>query len=359
MKKNNNILLISNMYPDENAPNYGVFVKNTNDILSRNNYKIDKIIINKHNSKITKLFSYIKHYLCIIKLGLKDKYRILYVHYGAHNSIPIIILNKLNKNIKICTNLHGSDVIPENKIHKFFQPYVRKLLEISDFIIVPSNYYKNIVSSKYSIKGSKIKVFPSGGINSSTFYRDKEIKKEKYIGFVGRIEFKKGWDIFLKFIANAKNMPQFKDYKFIVVGDGKQKNEFNNLIKLLDIDEKIEMHNMLTQAELNKIYNKMELFCFPTMREGESLGLVGLEAMACGTPVIGSNIGGLKDYIVNGKNGYLFEPGNVSELTEFILSFVSKLENEKLKFQENAINTSKKYDVRNISEILVKIFEEI
>lgn len=362
MKKNNvkhKILLISNMYPSELNPNYGVFVKNTEDILIKNNYIVDKIVITKENNKIKKVLSYLKHYFNIIKFGIIGDYKTIYVHYASHNSIPILILTKLKHNVNICTNLHGSDVVPEKWIHEKFQPYVDKLLKKSRCIIVPSNYYKDKVTKKYNIETAKIKVFPSGGINKEYFYEKKSSSKKKYIGIVGRIEYKKGWDVFLKFICNVKELPMFKEYKFIVVGDGNQRQEFYRLVEELEIEDRIEKYNMISQESLNDIYNKMEVLCFPTMREGESLGLVGLEAMACGTPVIGSNIGGLKDYIIDNKNGYLFEPGNVEDLTNKMIEYIMKSEDEKICFKKSALETAERYEVNKISSKLINIFEEI
>ena len=57
---------------------------------------------------------------------------------------------------------------------------------------------------------------------------------------------------------------------------------------------------------------------FPSKRN-ESLGLVGVEALACGVPVIGSNIGGIPGFIEEGKNGFLFDPDNEHSLVEKVI----------------------------------------
>lgn len=359
MNKRKKVILISNMYPDSKYPNYGVFVKNTEDILKEEGNIVEKIIITKQKNKLKKLYCYIKHYINIIYSCTTKNYDVVYVHYGAHNSIPILLLKKINKGIKICTNLHGSDVVPETNIHKFFQKYVKRLVEISEIVIVPSNYYRELVSKKYKVSNEKVKIFPSGGINKKVFYREQEPIERKYIGFVGRIDYKKGWDVFLKFISKVNKNPLYENYKFLIIGNGKEINEFNYMLESLDIEDRIDKHDFLSQKELNYMYNQMDLFCFPTMREGESLGLVGLEAMACGAPVIGSNIGGLKDYIINGENGYLFEVGNVENLEEKISAYISKNESEKLILRENSVKTARKYEVNNIKSILIDIFKNI
>lgn len=352
------LLLISNMYPDDTNPNYGVFVKNTEEILNSSNYKIDKVVMFKNNNKLKKVFSYLKHYINILVIGTKYNYDIIYVHYASHNAIPILFLKLLKKDIKICTNIHGGDVMPRSKVNLALQHFVKRLLEISDVVISPSLNYKKFIENKYGLCNEQVKVFPSGGIDKNVFYPEKEYCTEnKCIGYVGRIENQKGWEIFLELIKEIKDMEEFKEFKYIVVGNGNQEKNFNSKLKELKLENKIQRYRKLEQKDLRKIYNQIDILCFPTFNE--SLGLVGLESMACGTPVIGSNVGGLKDYIINEKNGYLFEKGNAIDLKANLIKHINKNYEEKQIIMKNAISTAKKYEVENIKKILIGIFENI
>lgn len=355
------ILLVSNMYPSKDAPSYGVFVKNTENILQEEGYSVDKIVLNKMSGKVNKLIGYLSYYLKIVYSGIFKSYDIIYVHYAAHNSIPLLILKRLKPSIKVCTNVHGSDVVPEFKSSEKFQKYVKKLLYVSNLVITPSQYYKDLVSEKYGLGKEKIRVFPSGGVNKKVFYKyNKEVKSDGiYIGYVGRLDYKKGWEVFLEFIKKVRDNNLLPGYKFIVVGNGKDSDKYEKLVDEYGIKDLIIKHNLLSQDQLREIHNSIELFCFPTMREGESLGLVGLEAMACGTPVIGSYMGGLKDYVVDGYNGYFFAPGSSEELLEKVMLYVSSTDNEKKQMRENAVKTTDRYEVNNIKKTLIKIFNEI
>lgn len=86
----------------------------------------------------------------------------------------------------------------------------------------------------------------------------------------------------------------------------------------------------------------MDVFVFPTKLE-ESLGLVGLEAMACGVPVIASRIGGLTDYIQEGVNGCFFEPGVPISLAEAIMWHISNEPVQKEALKAAAVQTAKCY----------------
>jgi hypothetical protein len=70
------ILLISNMYPSEQFPSYGVFVQNTEKILVQHGIQVDKIVMQKKTSKLSKLFSYASHYANVVLTGLTKKLRL-------------------------------------------------------------------------------------------------------------------------------------------------------------------------------------------------------------------------------------------------------------------------------------------
>jgi L-malate glycosyltransferase len=362
------IMLVSNMYPDADNPSYGVFVKNTEQILKESGHEVKRIVLTKKKNKWQKLFAYLFYYIKIVLSGLFNRNHIFYVHYAAHNSIPIIFLKKLRKNLVVVTNVHGSDVVPEVASQNKYQPYVKKLLHLSNIVITPSNYFKTLIIQKYSLHEEKINVFPSGGVNPSVFHmlEDKDRLYEEmnlnknydYIGFVSRIDVGKGWDIFLQSIDSLKEKGYFNNKKAIVVGNGKQIDQFWSFIKEKGLEKDILHHPLLPQRELNKLYNCMSVFCFPTTREGESLGLVGLEAMACGVPVIGSSIGGLVDYIHPGENGFLFEVGSSEDLTNKLIQFFQLTEEEQKQMRIRAKQTSEEYEVNQIKGKLLEIFNE-
>ena len=85
------------------------------------------------------------------------KYDIIYIHYASHSAAPVLIANKLRK-LNIYTNVHGSDVVPENASQEKMQKYTKEILKLSSKIIVPSEYFKKLVSEKYHIDKNKIHI---------------------------------------------------------------------------------------------------------------------------------------------------------------------------------------------------------
>ncbi|MCM3786674.1 glycosyltransferase family 4 protein [Neobacillus mesonae] len=354
MKK---ILLISNMYPNEDNPFYGIFVKNSLDILADANYDIKKIVLYKENKKAKKAVNYLIYYLKIMFNLLFQNYNCVYVHYASHNALPIIIAKKLKGKLLIYTNVHGSDVVPETKIQQRLQPLVQKLLDCSSKIIVPSDYFKNYISSQFRQNHGKLFVFPSGGINPDVFFMETNTKnttQESVIGYVGRIDKDKGWEDLLEaFNTLDVNIK----VKLVIVGNGKQYNSMLQMIENHSRKRDIILYDMLKQQELRKIYNELDLFVFPTKRKGESLGLVGIEAMACGTPVLGSKIAGLQSYIEDGSNGLFFTPGNVTELKNKMIEFLNMSSSERETMKQEALNTARLFERDSVKNQLLYAFK--
>ncbi len=360
------ILLVSNMYPSEKYKHYGTFVKNTEELLKDNGFDVDRVVITKHLDKITKLFSYIDLYLGTIFKTVFNNYDYIYVHFVSHSSLGAVISKKLCKDTKLVLNAHGNDVLADMDFEKKNEERSKKYIKHADAVVVPSKYFKDVISSKYNYDKDKIYVYPSGGVNTSKFINidKKEAKKavnlsEKYsyIGYVSRIEKNKGYDVFLKAIKELVDQDEIKNLKFLVVGGGLEEDKFNELVKKLKLKDYLEIRNMVSQEELINIYNSLDIFVFPTYRQSESLGLVGLEAMSCETLVVASKNYGPTDYVVDNKNGRFFKPEDSKDLATKILE-IKKMNNEEVKkMKKKARETAIKYDSNNTKELLLRVFK--
>lgn len=328
------------MYPDEKHPSYGVFVKNFCNILDALGIDHNDYVMLKRDSFVGKVAGYFKFYLGTVASLLFKEYDMIYVHYASHSSIPVLIAHKFRRKT-VYTNVHGSDVVPENAKQVKMQWLTSSILAISDKIIAPSEYFKRLVSKKYGIPEEIIFVSPSGGVNEKVFFKEKnktcgEVLK---LGYVGRVSYKKGWDTLLKACAQL-TIP----YSLTVVGNGLEYKQMRLLADSLEINEHITWYDLLPQEKLRGIYNAIDALVFPTEREGESLGLVALEAMACGTPVIASDYAAPAYYVNNGVNGFKYNCGDWYSLAETIIRFRNASSEEKQRMSDSAIETSKPFN---------------
>ena len=354
MKK---ILIISNMYPSKKYKHYGVFVENTAKILKESGYKVTVSALKKKDTKMTKLIGYSWFYFKAIVTVMFGYYDYLYAHYISHCALLVKIIKKIKPNIKVIVNVHGNDVVPENE----FIPMVKEVLPMIDICITPSQYFQDIMINQYHLSKDTVKIFPSGGVDLNVFKHFDHCKtlfdldeKKTVIGYVGRYEIRKGWEIFLEAIHLLENRDQ---YQFVMVGTGEEEDQADEMIKKYNLNVK-KLH-MLNQKQLAKLYSAIDVFCFPTYRKSESLGLVGLEAMACGAITIASNMAGPTSYIEDNKNGFFFQPCNPQDLKAKIEHVLQLSQSEKEEIRNNAYETVKKYDVDQISHILLDIFESI
>jgi glycosyltransferase involved in cell wall biosynthesis len=358
MKK---ILLLSNMYPSKKFPHYGIFVKNTENILIENNYIVKKVVIKKNDRKMIKLMSYFIYFFKSFFIMLIKKNDYIYVHYPSLSGIPVLVAN-LFKRQNIIINIHGNDLVPENKKDHLFLSITLKLSKCASKVIVPSEYFKKIIVEKKPSVYEKVVVFPSGGVDSNTFNKiDKNVslgylgldKCYQYIGYIGRIEPSKGWNVFLDMVNEIKD----PCIKFIVVGSGTEDIKYEKKVKELDLSDRIIKFDLLSQQEINYIFNALDIFVFPTFRKSESLGLVGLEAMSTNAILLSSDNYGPTSYIVDGVNGFLFKSKNVESLVSEIYKILSMSESELEMIRNNAEITLQDFSIKKLSKKLVSSFE--
>lgn len=353
------------MYPDERHPSAGIFVKKFCDEISKIGIKYHLGVMRWYDNKLEKIVNYINFYVGTFVKILCGKYDLIYIHYASNSSVPVLWASKLKK-LTIYTNVHGSDVVPENRTQEKLQKYTREILKVSSKIIVPSEYFKKYVYNKYQLDSNRISIYPSSGVDTNLFKQlPSEKMKQKLIEYkinenirtfcyVGRISANKGWDTYLKAIRILKDRK--KRANFILVGDGIEKDQLETLVKKIDVEDQIIRFALLPQNDLVSIYNVSDAFIFPTRREGESLGLVAIEAMACGTPVVAADFAAPKYYVQDGINGYKFDMNSPEKLADIMEKFISG-EYSKAQLMAGCIETAENYDSQVIARKLKNIFE--
>lgn len=346
------ILTISNMYPSEQDPVYGTFVKNFIDQLNkRNDSGINDlaVIAGRRSGKWAKLKAYIGFYATTTWKLLTRRYDLVYVHTITFPIIPVRIASLLRRH-RYVFNVHGDDVLPSNNLKIKLKNLARPILPHATMIVVPSPYFADVVEQEFDgIDRDKIFISPSGGLNNR-FYVDAAKKadndKPLTLGFVSRIDRGKGWDVFLRAVKRLAD--DGLAMKALIAGRGAQQSELLDAINSLGLGDIVEYIGPVAPERLPDVYSSFDLFIFPTMLR-ESLGLVGLEAMAARTPVIASQIAGPAGYVVNGYNGYMFEPGNDQELYRCVKTYLSLNAEQRNALSENAYATALDYNADDVA----------
>jgi glycosyltransferase involved in cell wall biosynthesis len=268
----------------------------------------------------------------------------------AHWLIPQGIVHSLFKKPYIVTG-HGGDVTSLNG--RILRELKIKCLRRAKYVTVVSEYLKN------NIKDLAPDIQPeviSMGVDLSRF--GKQYREENYFGqgdkkvvlFVGRLAEKKGVTYLLEAMVEI-------DALLVVVGDGPLREELKAQAEA--IKEKVVFLGAKTHDELRIIYASADIFVCPSVtgKDGaqEGLGLVILEAMASGVPVVASRSGGIVQLIVDGTNGLLFEERQVKQMRNKINQLIYDKELCK-QIKDNMQITVDKF---NYKEIALKYAEII
>lgn len=247
-------------------------------------------------------------------------------------------------------------------IHNKF--FVHNLLSSANVIISPSKYYIN--NSPYLKRfKDKISVIPNG-INLSDFsipYSSRDCREKlglpldkKIILFLGYLAPYKGPDMLIK--AMPQIIKRIPNVELIFAGKGVMRENLESLTENLNINKNVKFKGFISDDTKILYYKAADIFCLPSTMSTECYPLTILEAMACGTPIIASNIGGISDAINEGENGLLVEPRNPESLAEAIINL---LENEDIrrKMRKNGQKKIKDNSWDCIAKETEKIYNKI
>jgi len=343
------MLVISNMFPSAQYPNYGSFVKRVSDQLESEGADISYVVVEKSLNRIQKIANYLKFWKEVRASVKSLQFDILYVHFASHSLIPLLGMSACYQH-KLVVHVHGSDMTAKSFLASVVRFFVAHIIKQARLVVVPSDNFFTLVTKRFNLAADSVFVSPSGGVDPKFTPAPKASNHSlPCIGYFSRLDKGKGWDVFLKALQLLKS--RGIEFRAILAGEGSLKNQALSLISQLKLSNDVQVIDKITPDAIASIYQSFDVFVFPT-ELNESLGLVGLEAMACAVPVIGSNIGGLKTYIEHDKNGFLFEPSNVNDLCDKIVSFLKQGESKTLQMQAECIKTANLYSSAAVSKSL-------
>lgn len=271
----------------------------------------------------------------------------------AHWVIPQGIVQSFFEKPYIVTG-HGGDVTSLNK--GIFRRLKIKCLKRAKYVTVVSEHLKNKIQEL--VLEIQPDVIPMG-VDISKFGR--QYRKENYFNqgdrkvvlFVGRLAEKKGVKYLIEAMKNINAL-------LVVVGDGPLREDLKK--QAFEIEEKVLFLGAKTHEELKVIYASADIFVCPsiTAKDGdqEGFGLVMLEAMASGLPVVASNSGGITQLIVDEVNGLLCKEKCVDEIADKVKNVLDNKELQN-KIINNMKNTLREHDYEIISQKYIKIVEDV
>ncbi|MGM8211599.1 N-acetyl-alpha-D-glucosaminyl L-malate synthase BshA [Virgibacillus sp. W0430] len=289
----------------------------------------------------------------------REKLDILHVHYAMPHAICAILAREISKHdVKIVTTLHGTDITVLG-IDPTFEQMIKHGIEKSDAVTAVS--HSLAMDTKRTLHIQKEISVIYNFINENDYYKknDPTIKAafgvhpdEHVIIHISNFrKVKRISDIIYTFNKVVKHM----NAKLLLVGDGPESSRAHELVEKLGISDRV-----LFLGKQKKISDLLSISDIKLLlSEQESFGLVLLEAMACGVPCIGTNVGGIPEVITHNETGYLVELGNIDEAANRVIHLL-KNKSTHAKFAQTAVlNAQTKFHSNEIVKQYIDLYDHI
>lgn len=240
--------------------------------------------------------------------------RAVTIHHLARTTVKTLEVSLLRR----VRNLRGEIA---------FSPLIEPLcMKRADRIIAVSQFTKQDIMSVFGIPESKIAVIHHG-VHPEDYVLPEEarvklrstlgISSQPMILFTGKLAPRKGVDVLLRALPQVLRE---MEVKLVLAGSGNQQ-DYQQLAEALGISDKLRFLGRVPDDTLRLLFSSCDLFVLPSRLEG--LGIVILEAMAAGKPVVATNVGGIPELIESGQNGILVEANNEGKLAGAIVKVLS------------------------------------
>jgi glycosyltransferase involved in cell wall biosynthesis len=274
-----------------------------------------------HDCGISGALSYVFFAFLKLRRMLRDNHYDMF-HYFF--SLPTGLLSLYSHGIcrrPYILSLRGSDVpgydtssLQLNILHELLKPVTRRIWRKAE----------KVVAISHGLRELALRTRPSqsigviyNGIDTDLFKpepaRQRKFKNGVRLLCVARLIERKGLDYLFQAISEMKH----PEIKIDLVGTGNNEQKLKMKAKELGIEDRVHFNGYKPPDELARLYNRADIFVLPSL--SESLGMVLLEAMGCGLPIIASHVGGIPEIVKNGENGILVNSGSAAEIKKAIL----------------------------------------
>lgn len=273
----------------------------------------------KERSGIVQMFLYILSSLFYLPGIIKKEKIDRAIIYFSFPCGPLGLYLKLFFKIPYIVSLRGGDVPGTEKsldlIHKILQPIRRTVFKKSIAVIANSNGLKELSEKADPFP---VQVVPNGVDTDYYTPKKNQHNKEFQFLFVGRFQPQKNLFYLLDTFYSLKQKSNIP-FQVILIGDGFQRAELEEKVKSYNLESIISFKGWQDKEKLREFYRTSDCIINPSLYEG--MPNVLLEAMACGLPVIASNVAGNDMLVEMGVNGFLFNLENPEKLIEHLLYF--------------------------------------
>ena len=298
----------------------------------------------------------------VVHVQVSDPIGLSVVYYARKNNIPVVTTE--HNQPEVLTEPLKVPGVVKKPVNALLSSYFRNRQSKSDFVTMPT---KQAIDYLILSSGKEFKVpvaAVSNGVDLTNFKPGKPSKEiyEKYgiprdipiVLYVGRVDPEKG----VGKVIDAFNEALRKVPKacFIIVGDGVDKAPLEKYVRELGLDGSIKFLGRVLPPDLYEIYRVGDVFA--TASEIETQGIVLIEAAACGLPLIAVNKGAVAEVCQNKENGFLCEPGDISEFRDALIKILSD-EKMRERFSKKSLEIAREHDFERTLDKFINIYNRV
>lgn len=352
------------MWPCEAAPHIGIFVRNLSSAMAAEGLDVEAVALieGRRPGWLTKTRVHARLGIDLARSAIKPA-DILYVHAPSWFA-DLSALTARPHAKRLVVHMHGGEVYPHSKVESLAQGAVAKLCRRADLVVSPSKYYAQQAIEAFGLDAGRVFVSPSGGVDTTLFSPGDQASARKalnlplaprFLGLFGRIEDDKGWDVFVDVLARLR--AEGRDVRGLIVGNGGGLAAMQASARRQDVP--LEIRGLMPQSKLRLAYRALDVFLFPTRRGAEALGLVPIEAMASGIPVVASNRYAVPEYVEDGVTGHMVAPRDVRGFSTAVARILDLLPSEQSDMRDAARNAAHRFDAGRSAQALVERLHQI
>lgn len=225
-----------------------------------------------------------------------------------------------------------------------------------DLILAVSENVAAVLDEYLAKKDSAVPILPLYlGIDLTVFHPIPGVEKKWDVAFMGRLEEMKAVDLFPEMLAQLKR--NYPNLKMVMTGEGALKEKLLSDFDKAEVSHMINYLGVVEIKEVPKLINQSRIFIYPSREE--PFGLSILEAMACGIPVVTTNVYGPKEIVTEGVDGLTVDPDNVSALVKAISTLLDDSQLREEIGMNGKLMVEKRFDINQHMESLVSIYQDL
>ena len=291
----------------------------------------------------------------------KHELDLVHVHYAIPHATSAWIAHEMlseQRDLKIVTTLHGTDITLVG-LHPSFHAITRFSILRSHGLTAVSEFLKRETVRDFTVPEQRVEVIPN--FVDTAVYRPglepchREAlapEGEKIVMHISNFRaVKRAQDVVAIFAQLTAKQPS----RLVLIGDGPERPRV--LMRAEDLGVRDRVLFLGKHTSVHELLSCADLFLLPSA--SESFGLVALEAMACGAPVVASNVGGLPEVIEHGTTGYMFDVGDIDGMAEAGLRIMGDDDHWRSLSEAGRALAEERFSARRVVPLYERYYEQV